>query len=91
VFDYTGIGENGEDGPSTGSGTDTPFAYYANGEIHLVETQDFASLQIIDMLGRVVMQGDAINRVSTSGMTPGVYILKINDKNEIRVQKIVIE
>jgi hypothetical protein len=91
VFDYTGIGENGEDGPSTGSGTVETFAYYANGEIHLTQMYDNASLQVIDLLGRVVMQGDAINRVSTSGMAPGVYVLRLIGDNGTRTQKIIID
>lgn len=78
-----------EDGPSTGSGT---FAYYANGEIHLVmEAQDFSSLQVIDLTGRVIMKRDATNRVSTSGIAPGIYILRLETKNGIRTQKLVIE
>ncbi len=78
-----------EDDPSTGSGT---FAYYANGEIHLVmEAQDLSSLQVIDLTGRVIMKRDATNRVSTSGIAPGVYILRLETKNGIRTQKLVID
>ena len=78
-----------EDGPLTGSGA---FAYYVNGEIHLVmETQDLSSLQVIDLTGRVIMKRDAINRVSTSGIAPGLYILRLETLNGIRTQKLVIE
>ena len=81
-----------EDGPSTGSGA---FAYYANGEIIIndVETCHGASLQIIDMMGRVVVThvGDAINRVSTIGLAKGVYVLRLNTIHGVRTQKMVIE
>ena len=87
VFEYTGVEENGEEALSTDSET---FAYYANGEIHLTLMYDEASLQIIDMLGRVVMQGDAMNRVSTSGMTPGVYVLRLTTGNGTKTQKIIL-
>ena len=69
------------------------FAYYADGMINLVETQDFASLQMIDMTGRVVFshKGNAINRISTVGLAPGVYLLRLYNENAFRMQKIVIE
>ena len=67
------------------------FAYYADGEIRLVETCHDASLQVVDMMGRVVLAGDAMNRVSTSGMTAGVYVLRLINGNDVKTQKIVIE
>ena len=81
-----------EDDSSTSSGA---FAYYANGEIIIndVETCPGASLQIIDMMGRVVVThvGDAINRVSTIGLAKGVYVLRLNTIHGVRTQKMVIE
>jgi hypothetical protein len=76
-----------KDGASTSSAT---FAYYADGEIRLVETQNFASLQIVDMMGRIVFVGDAINRVSTSGMTAGVYVIRLINGEQIKTQKIIV-
>ena len=90
VGDWKDVEEN-EGGASTGSAAAT-FAYYANGEIHLVETQNFASLQIVDMMGRVIATCDGrIQCVPTNGMAPGVYILRLTDNNGTRTQKIVIE
>ena len=75
--------------------TNDVFAYYANGEIIIndVETQNFASLQIIDMMGRVVVThvGDAMNRVSTSGWAKGVYVLRLSTTHGVRTQKMVIQ
>ena len=66
------------------------FAYVSNGEIHLVESQNFASLQIIDLTGRVIFSRDAARHISTSGMTPGIYVLRLVSGDEVRTQKIVV-
>jgi hypothetical protein len=76
---------NGEDGPSTGSGT---FAFISDGNI-IVNGEGV--LQVVDVMGHVVIQGDAMNRVSTSGMTPGVYVLRLINDNDVKTQKIIIE
>ena len=80
-------------GPSTDSGSEgsTPFAYYADGEIRLSETCHDALLQIVDMTGRVVFMGDVSGNVSTKGMTPGVYVLRLVADDGIRVQKMVLK
>jgi len=69
------------------------FAYYDNGSIIIndVETCHGATLQIIDMTGRVIMKRDAINRVSTSGWAKGVYVMRLGTTNGGRTQKIVIQ
>ena len=68
------------------------FAYYSNGVIHLdLDTQGLLSLQVIDMTGHVIMKRDAINRVSTSGMTPGCYVLRLITSNGVKMQKIMIQ
>ena len=77
-----------EDGPSTGSGT---FAFISNGDIIITNSEAGAILQILDVTGRVIRCSDAINRVSTSGMMSGVYVLRLIDGDIVRTQKIVIE
>ena len=74
-----------KDGPSTDSGT---FAFISDGNI-IVNGEGV--LQVVDVMGRVIVQGDAMNRVSTSGMTPGVYVLRLIDGNDVRTQKIIIK
>lgn len=64
------------------------FAFINDGNIIVYKE---GILQIIDMTGRIVLSGDAINRVSTSGMTPGVYILRLITANGVKTQKIVID
>ena len=82
-----------EDGPSTNSGT---FAYYADGCIIINDAEmcHGASLQLVDMTGRTVWSEtinnrDGVHTVST--MSPGIYVLRLNDGNTIRTQKLVIE
>ena len=82
-----------EDGPSTSSGT---FAYYADGCIIINDAEmcHGASLQLVDMTGRTVWSEtinnrDGVHTVST--MSPGMYVLRLNDGNTIRTQKLVIE
>ena len=74
------------DAASTGSAGD--FAYISNGEI-IISNEGRATLQVIDVMGRIV-SSEEINgecRISTNGMTAGVYILNLNGKT----QKIVVE
>ena len=64
------------------------FAYISNGEI-IVSNEGRATLQVIDVMGRII-SSEEINgecRISTNGMTAGVYILNLNGKT----QKIVVE
>ena len=48
-------------------------------------------MQIVDMMGRVIVEGDATDRISTSEMTPGVYVLRLINCEKVQTQKIVIE
>ena len=73
-----------------------PFAFVSNGRIHIndVEMCHGASLQMVDMTGRTVWSDtingrDGVHTVST--IASGIYLLRLNDGNTIRTQKIVIE
>lgn len=70
------------------------FASLSNGSI-IINTNEIpgsASLRVVDMIGRVVMtrERDTMNRVSTNGMAPGVYVLQLCTENGMRTQKIVV-
>ena len=86
---------NNEDGPSTGSGTEGSgtFAFISNGNIILTAGADDAILQIVDVMGRVLVSRDALNAspISTTGMTPGVYVLRLINGDDVKTQKIIIE
>ncbi|MBO6027152.1 MAG: InlB B-repeat-containing protein [Bacteroidales bacterium] len=65
-----------------------------NGEIHLlVETCHGASLQIIDALGRIIVTNVGLSQCGspTAGMASGVYVLRLIDGENVRIQKIVIK
>ncbi len=64
------------------------FAYISNGEI-IVSNEGRATLQVIDVLGHIV-SSEQINgecRISTNGLTAGVYVLNLNGMT----QKIVVK
>jgi hypothetical protein len=73
------------DGSSTGSET---FAFISNGNL-IVNGEGM--LQVIDMMGRVIVSRDAARYVSTNGMAPGVYVLRLINGDSVRTQKIVID
>ena len=77
------------DGPSA---DEQPIAYYADGEIHIVADTFDASLQVVDVMGRVIVStGGQTRCVPTAGMTPGVYVLRLINGDNVRTQKIVID
>ena len=80
---------NAEDA-SAGSASDAPFAYINNGNIIITADAGDATLQIVDVMGRVVLCRDAMPCVSTNGMAPGMYVLRLIDGDSVRIQKIVV-
>ena len=78
---------NNEEGTSTSSST---FAYVNNSEIVITADSDNATLQIMDMTGRIVYSRDHVRTVSTSGLVPGVYVLRLIEGEKVRTQKVVI-
>ena len=66
------------------------FAFISNGNI-IVNGE--GTLQVIDMMGRIIVQRGVETSyygVSTSGMTPGVYMLRLVDGENVKTQKIVV-
>lgn len=80
---------NDENGASTDSAA---FAFVSDGNIIVPNASSEATLQIVDVTGRVIVsRGGHIQCVSTSGMTAGVYVLRLIDGNDIKTQKIVLK
>ncbi len=80
---------NEEGGASTDSAA---FAFVSDGNIIVPNASSEATLQIVDVTGRVIVsRGGHIQCVSTSGMTAGVYVLRLIDGNDIKTQKIVLK
>ena len=68
------------------------FAFINNGYIIITADVEGATLQVIDVMGRVIVsrEGDVSGNVSTSGMTPGTYVLRLINGENVMTQKIVI-
>ncbi len=78
--------------PKDGSSTDSEtFAFISNGNIVIINAEADATLQIVDVMGRVVVSTDALQNISTREMTPGVYVLRLINGNDVKTQKIVVE
>lgn len=73
--------------PEPVEGQDQPFAYISNGEI-IVNGEGI--LQVIDMTGRMIISRDGVHTISTNGMTPGVYVLRLINGEKTKTQKIVL-
>ena len=64
------------------------FAFINDGNIIL---NGEGMLQVVDVMGRILMQEENTTRVSTNGMTPGVYVLRLISGDSVRTQKIVVK
>ena len=86
IGDWKDVEENEVPEPVEGP----TFAYQSGDEI-IVDGEGL--LEVVDMLGRVVACSEASQAptLSTAGMTPGVYILRLNDGKGTKVQKMVIK
>jgi hypothetical protein len=68
---------------------EAPFAYF-NGSEWMVYANANATLQVVDMTGRVIVSQSATNHISTNGMAQGVYVLRLLNGETVRTQKIVV-
>ena len=76
---------NEADGPSTGSET---FAFINNGNIII---NGEGTVQVVDITGRIIVSVDGRTRcIPTTGMTSGVYVLRLINGNDVKTQKIVV-
>jgi hypothetical protein len=66
------------------------FAYF-NGSEWIINNTDNATVEVVDMLGRVVLSQNAAKHISTSTMASGVYTLRLTNGNEVKTQKIVVK
>ncbi len=83
-------------GSNNAVGGNETFAFIdVNGNIIVTDGPSTGSgtstLQIMDMMGRVIRNTDVARNVSTSEMAPGVYVLRLIDGETVRTQKIVID
>ena len=66
------------------------FAYY-NGSEWVVNTKGDATLQVVDVMGRILsnerISGNASKAINAA---PGVYMLRLVRGDDVRVQKVVV-
>ena len=78
---------NEPDGPSTGSGS---FAYF-NGSEWQISNMGEATLQVVDVMGRIVRNETISGNASVSlNEAPGVYMMRLVSGNDVKVQKVVV-
>ena len=64
------------------------FAFISNDDIII---NGEGTVQLIDMTGRIIVSVDGRTRyISTTGMTTGVYVLRLLESDDMKIQKIVI-
>ena len=71
----------------------TPFAFIRDGQIILIDGDaGDATLQIVDVTGRILVCRDASNSspVSITGMASGVYVLRLVNGDDVKTQKIIV-
>ena len=75
---------------STGSASDETFAFYSNGN-WVINNAGNATLQVVDLMGRILSSETVNGSVSkTINATPGVYMLRLINGENVKVQKIVV-
>ena len=69
-----------------------PFAYF-NGSEWVIENDGNATLQVIDVMGRMLRSVTVSGNATTSlpNLSAGVYVLRLVNSESIRTQKVVIE
>lgn len=85
-----------EDGPATPSSSSGTFAFYSNGSwiINNPSTGSGAdaTLQVIDITGRI-LKSESINGCASINVNAasGIYMLRLINGDDVKVQKIVVE
>ena len=68
---------------------DDIFAFF-NGSVWVIANDDDATLQVVDVMGRVLHSKDGARTLSTSDLATGVYTLRLVNGENVRTQKIVV-
>ena len=66
------------------------FAFVNNGQLVVLNPDHESILQVIDMMGHVVLCGDAVSSLSMEGIASGVYVVRLTKGGEVKTQKIVV-
>jgi hypothetical protein len=83
VFNVTGVEEN--------TTCTEPFAFF-NGSEWVVSNMGEATLQVVDMLGRIVSSETVNGNYEKSlNVAPGVYMIRLINGNDVKVQKMIVK
>ena len=76
---------------ATGSSSDDSFAFYSNGSF-VISNEGNATLQVIDVTGRI-LDSETINGSASVHVdaAPGVYMLRLINGDNVKVQKVVVK
>ena len=64
------------------------FAFISNGDL-IVNGKGV--VQVIDLLGHILVTDEASRRISTEGLTAGVYVLRLINGENVKTQKIIVK
>jgi len=82
VFDANAIEEN--------ASTSSAFAYF-NGSEWVIANNGESTLQVIDMMGRVLSSETLSGNTNvTLNQVPGVYMLRLVNGSDVKVQKVMV-
>ena len=75
---------------ATGDNTNDTFAYFSNGSF-VINNDGNATLQVIDVTGRI-LKSESINGCANLNFNavPGVYMLRLVNGTDVKVQKVVV-
>ena len=75
---------------ATSSNDGDSFAYFNNGNL-VINNEGQATLQMVDVMGRI-LRSESINGCANVGVNvaPGVYMLRLVNGNDVKVQKVVV-
>ena len=75
---------------ATGNNNGEDFAFFSNGSF-VINNEGNATLQVVDVTGRI-LKSESINGCASVNVNaaPGVYMLRLVNGNDVKVQKVVV-
>ena len=76
---------------ATGNNNEDNFAFFSNGSF-VISNEGEATLQVVDVTGRILMNETIIGSTNVNvDAAPGVYMLRLVNGNNVKVQKVVVK
>ena len=76
---------------ATGNSSEDSFAFFSNGSF-VINNEGNATLQVVDVMGRI-LKSETINGCANVNVNaaPGVYMLRLINGDNVKVQKVVVK